>query len=238
MGAAASQITSLTIVYSTVYSGAEQWKHQSSVSLAFVRGIHRGPVNSPHKWPVTRKMFPFDDVIMVISNVQISNTIWIKYQHRMNIKDIEIDGKSTLYQVMAWCRQATSHHLSLCCPRSMSHLSSLGHSELSMISLVVAYWLSSQVAAFTNCQPNNNVDKYDHGVIANSIGLIFGNGLNLSFFSIYIFKCFLLTDACILIKIPWWRYWPFVRGIHRLPGNSPHKGPVTRALMFSWYGSV
>ena len=64
MGAIAAQITSLTIVYSTVYSGADQSKHQSSASLAFVWGIHRGPVNSPHKWPVTRKMFPFDDVIM------------------------------------------------------------------------------------------------------------------------------------------------------------------------------
>ena len=64
MEAIASQITSLTIVYSTVYSGADQSKHQSSASLAFVWGIHRGPVNSPHKWPVTRKMFPFDDVIM------------------------------------------------------------------------------------------------------------------------------------------------------------------------------
>ena len=64
MGNMASPITSLTIVYSTVYSGADQRKHQSSASLAFVRGIHRGPVNSPHKWPVTRKMFPFDDVIM------------------------------------------------------------------------------------------------------------------------------------------------------------------------------
>ena len=64
MGAIASQITSLTIVYSIVYSDADQRKHQSSASLAFVRGIHRGPVNSPHKWPVTRKMFPFDDVIM------------------------------------------------------------------------------------------------------------------------------------------------------------------------------
>ena len=62
MGAIASQITSLTIFYSTVYSDADQRKHQSSTSLAFVRGIHRGPVNSPHKWPVTRKMFPFDDV--------------------------------------------------------------------------------------------------------------------------------------------------------------------------------
>ena len=61
-----SQITSLTIVYSIVYSDADQRKHQSSASLFFVWGIHRGPVNSPHKWPVTRKMFPFDDVIMII----------------------------------------------------------------------------------------------------------------------------------------------------------------------------
>ena len=66
MGAIVSQTTSLTIVYSTVYSGSDQSKHQNSASLAFVWGIHRGPVNSPHKWPVTRKMFPFDDVIMCV----------------------------------------------------------------------------------------------------------------------------------------------------------------------------
>ena len=64
MGPTASQITSLTTVNSTVYSDADKKKHQSSASLTFVRGIHRGPVNSPHKWPVTRKMFPFDDVII------------------------------------------------------------------------------------------------------------------------------------------------------------------------------
>ena len=64
MGAMASQMTSLTIVYSTVYSGTDQRKHQSASSLAFVWGIHRGPVNSLHKWPVTRKMFQFDDVVM------------------------------------------------------------------------------------------------------------------------------------------------------------------------------
>ena len=57
MGAIASQITSLTIVYSTVYSDADQSKHQSSASMAFVWGIQREPVNSPHKWPVTRKCF-------------------------------------------------------------------------------------------------------------------------------------------------------------------------------------
>ena len=59
MGAMASQITSLTLVYSTVQSSADQRKHQSSASMPFVRGIHRWSVNSPHKWPVTRKMFPF-----------------------------------------------------------------------------------------------------------------------------------------------------------------------------------
>ena len=64
MGAMAYQITSLMIDYSTVYSGTAQRKHQSSASLAFVRRIHRWPVNSPHKGPATRKMFPFDDVIM------------------------------------------------------------------------------------------------------------------------------------------------------------------------------
>ena len=70
MGAMASQITSLTSVYSTVYSGADERKYQSSASLVFVRGIHRWPVNSPHKRPVTRKMFPFDDdvIMFVIPN--------------------------------------------------------------------------------------------------------------------------------------------------------------------------
>ena len=64
MSAMASQIPILTIVYSIVYSGTDQRKHQSSASLSFVWGIHRWLVNSPHKGPVMRKMFPFDEVIM------------------------------------------------------------------------------------------------------------------------------------------------------------------------------
>ena len=64
MGTMMSQITSLTIVYSTVYSGADQRKHQRSASVAFARGFHRWPVNSPHKGPAMRKIFPFDDFIM------------------------------------------------------------------------------------------------------------------------------------------------------------------------------
>ena len=84
MGTIASHITSLTIVYSSVYSGTDQRKHQSSASLAFVRGIHRWSVNSTHKRPVTRKMFPFDDVMMkltflgfTLNMTEMSTWMWV-----------------------------------------------------------------------------------------------------------------------------------------------------------------
>ena len=81
MGVMMSQVTSLTTVYST----ADQRKHQSSTSLAFVQGIHLSPVNSPHKWPVMRKMFPFNDVIMNNDKVpqhDISMKKLIPWQHQ------------------------------------------------------------------------------------------------------------------------------------------------------------
>ena len=65
ISAMASQTISVSIVCSTVCWGANQRKYRSSASLVFVRGIHRWPVDSHHKGPVTRKMFPFDDVIMI-----------------------------------------------------------------------------------------------------------------------------------------------------------------------------
>ena len=74
MGAMASQITSLTIVYSTVSSGADQRNNQSSASLAFMGGIHWWPVNSLHKRPVTPKKFPFDDIIM--KSTGILEMVW------------------------------------------------------------------------------------------------------------------------------------------------------------------
>ena len=89
VGAITSQITSLTIVYSTVYSGVDQRKHQSSASLAFVRGIQRGPVNSSHKWPVTRKMFSCDDVIMEATG----NTGYRDYRQTSNISRALVGNK-------------------------------------------------------------------------------------------------------------------------------------------------
>ena len=95
MGTMAFQITSIMIVYSTVYSGADQRKHQSSASLAFVRGIHRLPVNFPHKGPVTRKMFPFDDVIMylmptcIYAQVNLPPSLWLRdLMYSLNITGI------------------------------------------------------------------------------------------------------------------------------------------------------
>ena len=92
MSTMVSQITGVRFVYSTPCSGANQRKHQSCVSLAFVMGIHRRPMNSPHTGPVTRKMFPFDDVIVGGDKYFLDNTIecqeicaefccvWVKYR--------------------------------------------------------------------------------------------------------------------------------------------------------------
>ena len=71
----ASQITSLTIVYSMVYSDADQRKHQSSASLAFVRGIHQGPVNSWTNGQLRGKYFH-----LMTSSCHIStDREWLRY---------------------------------------------------------------------------------------------------------------------------------------------------------------
>ena len=69
MSVMTSQTNSVSIVYSTVCSGVDQRKHPSSASLAFVRGIHQSPANSPHKGPVQWKMLPFDDVIIAVHHM-------------------------------------------------------------------------------------------------------------------------------------------------------------------------
>ena len=75
MSAMPSQATGVSIVYSTVCSE----KHQSSTSLSFVRRIHRRPENLPHKWPVTWKVFPYDDVF---KNPLIFRSHWQQFACR------------------------------------------------------------------------------------------------------------------------------------------------------------
>ena len=121
MGTIASQITSVAVVYSTVYSGADQRKHQSSASLAFVWGIHRRPVNSPHKWPVTRKMFPFDDVIMM-SIFSLKNSYRIGYlQHVRNFVSASMDSsrKYIQYNTVIHCHMPLYNETDLNLPAAI-----------------------------------------------------------------------------------------------------------------------
>ena len=133
MGTIASQITSLTSVYSTVYSGADQSKHHSSASLAFVWGIHRGPVNSPHKRWIPRtngqlrgKCFHLMTSSCCPMRAELNNKCAIfsilqcfissVFQMQWLLDKIPQDPSQ---QVMAWCRQATSHFPNQCYPNPM-----------------------------------------------------------------------------------------------------------------------
>ena len=119
IGAIASQITSLTIVYSTVYSDADQSKHLSSASLAFVRVIHRGPVNSPHKWPVTRIMFPFDDVTMINERhgmlLDEKPKIYFCKRHKniMADKAVDVDIHASSLWMSHFCSHTSIHNFIL-----------------------------------------------------------------------------------------------------------------------------
>ena len=76
MNAMAYQTTGVSMVCLTVCSGTDQRKLRRSASLAFVRGMHQWPVNSPHKLPITRKMFPFYNVIKNFQNpVRLNTTL-------------------------------------------------------------------------------------------------------------------------------------------------------------------
>ena len=100
MGAMVSLITSLMIVYSTVYSGVDQRKHQHFASLAFVWGIHLGPLNSPNK---RRKMFPFDDVTMrgkALQGHRYKRAIYIRHGVRWNI--IWCEEQQVWHQIICW----------------------------------------------------------------------------------------------------------------------------------------
>ena len=76
----------VSIVYSTVCSGTDQCKHQSSASLAF-----------PHKGPVTREIFPLDDVIMDASFIVVVVVIFLTYEYRLYIVEfINVDHLTSM----------------------------------------------------------------------------------------------------------------------------------------------
>ena len=109
MGAIASQITSLTIVYSTVYADADQRKHHSLALLALCAGNSPGPMISPHKWPVTRKMFPFDDVIVMLSDT----CRWKLFSTKLSlVQYIYFKQNFVLFQTTSFqCHQSWTYQL-------------------------------------------------------------------------------------------------------------------------------
>ena len=112
--------------HSGVYSGEDQRKHQRSASLAFVRGIHRWPVNSPRKRPVMRKMFPFDDVIMrmvFLLKQGLSEAVAI-YLYQMSMTSEPQEAEPTLpFRSLQWSHNepdGVSNHRRL--DRLLKHL--------------------------------------------------------------------------------------------------------------------
>ena len=131
MSAMASQITSLTSVCPNVYWGADQRKHQSSAWLAFLRGIRRWPVNSTQKWSVTRKMVPFDDVIMhckthvkwspsstILSNISLTPMPVLTRQELIDLLGVN----EMLLNVLKECNQCPLElHCAFCICRNLKH---------------------------------------------------------------------------------------------------------------------
>ena len=193
MGAMAPQICSLTIVYSTVYSDEDQRKHQRSASLAFMWEIHRWPVNSPHKGPVTRKMSPFDDVIMKPFTI---NSVLI-------------------HRILSFLERFCSHLFKIKNGSIFNSSHQSNHSHNKVISTNM--FLPSKRNRMT---PKWAVHRRREVLI----------------WDIHLKHISILHDDVITWKhFP--RYWPFVRGIHRPPVNSPNKGQWRGALMFSltWF---
>ena len=185
MDSIASQITSLMIVYSTFHSGADQSKHQSSASLAFVWEIHRWPVNFPHKWPVTRKIFPFDDVIM---KWKISCCTFHIYHELAQSSCLKCSYICKIFNIMPYVDNVQSY----------------------------VTWSKGDIKY---ARMMLNLEGDWNAYICEPVALtIFG-------------AWFSHDDAIKWKHFP--RYWPFVRGIHRSPVNSPHKGQWRGALMFS-----
>ena len=96
MSAMASEITSLTIVYSTTYSRRRSKKTSKLRVTGLVRRIHWWLVNSPHKGPVTRKMFPIDDVIMLMIPNKILSAVGLKHLSNLNVFNFVLMCKEKL----------------------------------------------------------------------------------------------------------------------------------------------
>ena len=122
----ASQITNLAVVYSSVYSDADQRKHQSSASLAFVWGIHRD------KGPVTRKMFPFDDVIMTLPPRAKYEAPFVGSSKRNDRKILRAESYVDTIQIFSWwiAERSINYHQTSNIRRTLAGNKHVDHSDV------------------------------------------------------------------------------------------------------------
>ena len=140
MSAMASQITSVSIVCSTVCLGAQQRKHQSSVSLAFVRGIHWWLVDSPHKGPVTRNIFPVADVFLL---TQAGRRISRRPNEMYTRNIYERCGRNSIIAT-SHERQDVINHLNIdCLFNSVFRLATKKNTKAPSYCSPITYWLAS-----------------------------------------------------------------------------------------------
>ena len=109
MSMMASQIIDVSTVCSAVCSDADQRKYQSSYLLTVVRGIHWRPVDSPHKGPSTRKMFPFDDVSLQM-HICFTQHQWVLSKKILLWKKYIIQYHSIRCFNEVWCRTIQHMH--------------------------------------------------------------------------------------------------------------------------------
>ena len=113
MSAIASQITSVSIVYLALCSGEDQRKQQSCASLAFVMGNHRWPLNFPHKGPLTRKIFAFDDITIQNKKgvnywICCSSLMWGNTKHIVHLA-ILVVSSTTMKTIVSQLPKLTLH---------------------------------------------------------------------------------------------------------------------------------
>ena len=214
LGAMASKITSLTIVYSTVYSGADQSKHQSSASLAFVWGISPGTGEFPAQMASNKEIFPFDDVIMILP-------IWARYGVFI------VNSMTEFFFYLCHNVSCIDSNIIIC-------LTLLGPYNETRVKQYADYWiLYIYIYVAMTLFSVNPFFRFLNAVILGfvllTLTVIPRGSRQLNFVQIYGFS----SHDDVIKRKHFPHYWPFVRGIHRWPVNSPHKGRWRGALMFS-----
>ena len=183
----ASQITSLMVVYSTVYSDADQRETSKLRATGLCVGNSPGPVNSPPKGPVTRKMFPFDDVIMkyfgicrlegaaisLMGGFNWNQTFFIPLRP-VDVYMCQLTG-SVLVQVMACCLfpvKPLLHTLLSCWKLSLAkfeneclsqhfcHICSNLNLSFSVLDKIYISWMSL-IASNWNCGKNGSTHLHN-----------------------------------------------------------------------------